>query len=117
RWTRGCSRRGRTRPRGRSYDGLPGVVDLPGDLPALGLAARDGLLELFHHLLEGVTVAVVQDRHPRRGDRLGDDVLGLGLRDDLFDHTAAPWTSLPLDLLEEFPRDEELHDLVRARAD
>src|SRR5262245_3792481 len=40
------------------------VVDLPGDLPALGLAARDGLLELFHDLLEGVALTVVQDGHP-----------------------------------------------------
>ncbi|OLD68200.1 MAG: hypothetical protein AUF63_03610 [Candidatus Rokubacteria bacterium 13_1_20CM_70_15] len=60
-----------------------------GDLPALGLAAGDRLLELLHHLLEGVTLAVVQDRHPRRGDRLVDDVLGLGLRDDLLHHAAA----------------------------
>src|SRR5207244_13488464 len=51
-------------------DRLAGVVDLPGDLPPLGLAAGDRLLELLHHLLEGVTLAVVQDRHPRRGDRL-----------------------------------------------
>src|SRR5207244_10770331 len=28
-----------------------------------------------------------------------------------------PRTSLPLDLFEELPRDQELHDLVRARAD
>src|SRR5207247_6431882 len=65
-------------------DRLAGVVDLPGDLPALRLGARDRLLELFDHLLEGVTVAVVQHRHPGRGDRRGDDILDLGLRDDLF---------------------------------
>src|SRR6185503_18415493 len=45
-----------------------GVVDLPGDLPALGLAARDRLLELLHHLLERVALAVVQDGHPGRRD-------------------------------------------------
>src|SRR4029450_2240328 len=42
---------------------LAGVVDLPGDLPALGLAAADRLLKLLHDLLERVTIAVLQDRH------------------------------------------------------
>src|SRR5262245_65582015 len=48
---------------------LAGVVDAPGDLPALGLAAGDGLLELTDHVLEGVENAVMQDCHPGRGHR------------------------------------------------
>src|SRR2546421_241674 len=81
-------------------DGLAGVVDLPGDLPALRLAARDRLLELLHDLLERVTLAVVEDRHPGRGDRLLDDLLDLGRGPDLgtgLHGTHRP--SLPLDLL------------------
>src|SRR5439155_24246009 len=64
-------------------DGLAGVVDLPGDLPALRLAARDRLLELLHDLLEGVTLAVVQDGHPGGrdlGPRPGD-LLDVGRRE------------------------------------
>src|SRR5262245_39809661 len=34
------------------HHGLAGVVHLPGDLPALGLAALNRLLELLHDLLE-----------------------------------------------------------------
>src|SRR5205823_13443822 len=64
-------------------DRLARVVDLPGDLPALRLAAGDRLLELLHDLLEGVTLAVVEDRHPGRGDRLLDDLLDLGRGPDL----------------------------------
>src|SRR3990172_12981530 len=53
-------------------DRLARVVDLPGDLPAFGLRAGDRLDELADDLLEGVAVAVVEDRHPRGADgRLG----------------------------------------------
>src|SRR5262245_59934540 len=62
---------------------LARVVDLPRDLPALGLAAGDGLLKLSDDLLEGVTVTVVQDRHPRRGHRALDRLLDIGVRSDL----------------------------------
>src|SRR6185436_20365394 len=78
-----------------------GVVDLPGDLPALGLAARDRLLELLHHLLEGVTLAVVQDGHPGGrdlGPRPGD-LLDIRRREGPLDHapdsTAAPGADQP----------------------
>src|SRR5207253_712851 len=49
------------------HHGLARVVHLPRELPALGLAARDRLLELADDLLERVAVAVVQDGHPRWG--------------------------------------------------
>src|SRR5438105_14604829 len=65
------------------HDGLAAVVDLPGELPALRLAARDRLLELTHDLIEGVTVAVVQHGHPRRGDRVLDRLLDVGVGSNL----------------------------------
>src|SRR5262245_61714463 len=41
-------------------------VHLPGDLPTFIRTTRDGFLELTHHLLECVTVAVVKGGNPRR---------------------------------------------------
>src|SRR4029453_16370402 len=66
--------------------GFAGVVALPGDLPALGLRATDRLLELPHDLLERVTVAVVQDRHPGWGDGFLTDLLDVRLGRDPFGH-------------------------------
>src|SRR5262245_32084435 len=44
------------------------VVNLPRQLPAFLLRAPNGLHELLHDLLEGVAVAVVENRHPGWGD-------------------------------------------------
>src|SRR6185503_12591462 len=54
--------------------------------PALGLRATDRLLELLHDLLERVTVAVVQDRHPGWGDGFLTDLLDVRLGRDPFGH-------------------------------
>src|SRR6185369_16466042 len=67
--------------------GSPGVVHLPGQLPALGLAAADRLLKLLHDLLERVAVAVVKNRHPRRGDGFLVDWPDTGFRCGLLDHS------------------------------
>src|SRR5438552_3414169 len=64
------------------HHGLARVVHLPRQLPALGLAARDRLLELADDLLERVAVAVVQDGHPWWGDRLLDRLLDVGVGPD-----------------------------------
>src|SRR5438876_3817925 len=71
-------------------DGLAGVVDLPRDLPTLGLAALDRFLKLSHHLLERVAVAVVEDGHPGRGDRTLGDVLDVRERRRLLGHHEKP---------------------------
>src|SRR5260221_13372901 len=75
------------------HDGLAAVVDLPADLPAFRLLALDRLLQLTHHLLERVAVAIVKDGHPGRGDRsFGDlvtlgDLVDVGPRSGLLPHT------------------------------
>src|SRR5262249_13948793 len=64
---------------------LAGIVDLPGDFPALGLAAGDRLLELVDNLLEGVAIAVMKNGHPGRRDRALGRVLDAGFWSGLLD--------------------------------